>query len=319
MAGAGPMAEAHVCALVQAGYAPNRILVVGRGRERVEALAARHGVGAAWGGAEALESSAPIAVVAVTEDALAATATALVERGATRVLVEKPGALEPADLDRLATCAREAGTLAYVAYNRRFYTSVARARSLIEADGGPLTLAFEFSEVERLVLEDAERRSLPREVLSRWGLANSLHVIDLAFFLAGEPTRISAEHDGALPWHPAGAVYAGSGGTELGALFAYHAAWSGAGRWAVEVTTSARKLVLRPLETLQQQLRGSFALEQVDLPFESPGVKPGLRGQLAAFLGRDDAEALCTLDTAVARLEIGREILGYGARPQIER
>jgi predicted dehydrogenase len=307
------MAEAHVSALVQAGYAPTRILVVGRERERVEALAARQGVEAAWGGVAALDRSAPVAIVAVTESALAPTASALVERGARRLLVEKPGALDPGDLEHLAERAQSVGAAVYVAYNRRFYRSVACARALIEEDGGPLAVAFEFSEVERLVLDDAERRGLQADVLSRWGLANSLHVIDLAFFLAGEPDRLSTERVGSLPWHPAGAVYAGSGATERGALFAYHAVWSGAGRWGVELTTKARKLVLRPLETLQQQLRGSFALEDVDVPAEPSGSKPGLHDQLAAFLSADDApaEPLCTLEIAAARLVLAQKILGY--------
>lgn len=310
VAGAGPMAEEHVKALLAAAIPPERVLVVGRGRVRAETLAARYGVTAAWGGAEAIGQSPPVAIVAVAEDSLAPAAGALAARGATHILVEKPAALASAGLEPL----REARAAVFVAYNRRFYASVERARELIDADGGPIAVAFDFTEVESLVLRDAGRRNLPAEVLARWGIANSLHVIDLAFHLGGEPSMLRAERSGSLDWHPAGAVFAGSGTTARGALFAYTAAWSGAGRWSVEVVTPARKLVLRPLETLQEQLRGSFALEPVHLPPEPEGLKPGLRAQLAAFLAARDASPdprLCTLDQAAARLRQAEEILGY--------
>jgi predicted dehydrogenase len=308
------MAEEHLRALIAAGFDPAAILVSGRGRERAETLAGRYGARAAWGGAEALDEAAPLGVVAVDEPAAPAAVARLVERGARHVLVEKPGALSSADLRELARATT--GASVFVGYNRRFYPSVDRARALIEEDGGPLAVAFEFTEIESRVLADAARRDLGSEVLSRWGAANSLHVIDLAFHLGGAPEELAANRAGSLDWHPAGAVFAGRGRTDRGALFVYLATWSGAGRWAVEVTTRRRRLVLRPLETLQQQARDSFALERVGVEAEPDGVKPGLDGQLRAFLAaaRDgDADPrLCALDEAIGRIELAERIFGYG-------
>ena len=133
--------------------------------------------------------------------------------------------------------------------------------------------------------------------------------------VVGEPVELDVRRAGSLPWHPSGATFAGSGRTGDGALFAYGAAWDGAGRWSVEVTTRRRKLVLRPLEELQEQLLGSFALEPVALPGEPAGVKPGLAGQLAAFLsvagGAPADPALCPLPAAVERLRTASRMLGY--------
>jgi predicted dehydrogenase len=308
--GAGQMAEEHLRALLAAGVAADAVLLIGRGRDRAERLAARYGIAARWGGFESLAQSPPNVVIAVPETELAAATRLLIERGARRVLVEKPGALSPTELDGIDA------DRVFVAYNRRFYPSVSRARRLIAADGGVLSTAFDFTEIEQRVLEDAARRGLSPAVLARWGCANSLHLIDLAFHLAGEPARIHPIRSGTLPWHPSGAVFVGAGELHTGGLFSYGATWNGAGRWSVEVTTGERKLVLRPLETLHEQRRGSFALEPVELEPEPDGIKAGLSGQSQAFLavtrGGQVDPALCTLAEARARLELANRIFGYG-------
>jgi hypothetical protein len=153
------------------------------------------------------------------------------------------------------------------------------------------------------------------EVLARWGLVNSSHVVDLGFHLAGRPREWAQRRRGRLPWHPSGAVFAGAGETEHGALFAYVGTWSGAGRWGVEISTAARKLVLRPLEELRVQEKGSFDVEPVELDAEPAGLKPGLRGQLGAFLSRaagDEPDPrLCPLREALAVWRETAAIFGY--------
>lgn len=309
IAGAGPMAEEHLRALLAVRVPRESILVVGRGRERAVRVGHGHGVATRWGGIESLQNVPPLAIVAVAETELAGAVRHLLGRGARAVLVEKPGALSVHGLDGIA------GDAVFVGYNRRFLPSTRRARELVADDGGAVATVFDFTEIEERVLSDARRRDLPRIVLERWGIANSLHVIDLAFHLGGEPSRLSAHRTGSLPWHPAGAVFAGSGELVSGGLFSYQATWSGVGRWSVELTTRKRKLVLRPLETLTQQLHGLQAPESLEIVPEPDGVKPGLAGQARAFLdaardGRVDP-ALCTLAEARARLRLAAEMFGY--------
>jgi predicted dehydrogenase len=305
--GAGPMGREHVLAALALGLDPGRIEVVARGEERARALAADLGTGWRAGGVEALREAPPAAVVAVGVPELAGAAAALAALGCPHVLLEKPGALRRNDLAGLAT----RRTQFAVALNRRFYASVDAARRLIEEDGGPLSATFEFTELEERVLAEGH----PPEVLERWGIVNSLHVIDLFRQLAGEPDRCRGEVSGGLPWHPAGATFSGSGRTSRGALFAYVATWGGAGRWGLEVATSRRKLILRPLEELRVQRRGSFDVELASLPPDPDGTKPGLTGQLAAFLawsaGAPPDPRLCTLDDALASYELTESILAY--------
>jgi predicted dehydrogenase len=292
---------------------------VGRSPERAAAFAAALGVECRAGGIEALaDADVPqTAIVATSHDQLAPVGAALLERGCRALLLEKPGALSSQELERLADAVEVAGAQAFVAFNRRFYRSVAAARAALDADGGPLSASFDFTEIEARILAERAAGTVDDASLARWGVANSLHVIDLFLHLAGRPTRWTPIRRGALPWHPSGAVFAGSGVTDRDVLFAYLATWSGAGRWGLELTTAARKLVLRPLEELAASERGSFALEPVELPAAPDDLKEGVAAQLDAFLrtaaGERVDERLCTVREAAAHVAVAEQILGYEA------
>lgn len=310
--GAGAMASAYADALRILGRL-GETRVHGRGRRRAEALGAVTGVPATWGGTAMLAELAPptAAIVAVDHVELPAVTVALARAGCRLLLVEKPGALSAAELEQVEREVESAGASVYVAYNRRFYPSVDAARRVIAEDGGVLACSFEFTEIEQ--------RTLAAEpdvhALERWGVVNSLHVIDLAVHLAGEPEELSPYRAGSLPWHPAGAVYAGAGRTVTRALLTYVATWSGAGSWGLELTTPRRRLELRPLEQLKTRGTGAFVSEPVTLEPEPEGTKPGLVAQTRAFLDATSGAApdprLCPLSEAVSRLRLAERILGY--------
>lgn len=316
MVGAGEMAAYHLEALAQRGALNVRVL--GRGAASCDALAGRFGVPCHPGGLESLPTlpRPDLAIVAAPVTELVDLGLALLEHGARSLLIEKPGALYAAPLRALAVAAARDGVPAWIAYNRRFFRSVAEARRIIAEDGGPLAGMVEVTEVEELVLRERALKGLPTDVLERWGVVNPLHVLDLFFFLAGRPRDLSARQSGSLSWHRRGAQFAGHGATESGATFSYWGAWGGVGRWGIEVATPRRKLVLRPLEELWEQRRGSFALERIAIDPEPVGVKPGLPAQLesalAAAAGEAPDDRLCSLTDAADRIELAERIFGYG-------
>jgi predicted dehydrogenase len=312
LVGTGAMAADYVRALEAAGVDLATVTAVGRHDERARAFQELTSVVAQGGGVEGLETVPGRAIVATSIDSLAAVTRQLLERGCEHILVEKPGGLFAHELEALRTLANEHGARVHVAYNRRFYPAVDAARAAIEADGGLLSATFDFTELTDRVLAAAREQGVSETILARWGIANSSHVIDLFLHLAGSPTRIATERSGALDWHPSGAVFGGAGATETGALFSYAATWSGAGRWGLELTTAQRKLVLRPLESLAEQETGSFALRDVPIEPEPGDTKPGLVGEVRAFLAGDDPR-LCTLDDALRTLRVTAEICGYDA------
>ena len=298
--GAGPMAAEYVKVLRALAIAP---IVVGRGARSAAKFTKETGVAAAEGGLEAYVDRNPgelprMAIVATGEKWIGSAAMALMKHGVRRLLVEKPGGIDVDDIRAVDRCARDCGARVYVGYNRRFYASVEAAKRIIAEDGGVTSFHFEFTEWGHVIsaLEKEEG------VKEQWFLANSTHVIDLAFHLGGRPARMSAFAGGTLPWHPAASVFAGAGLSDGGALYSYHANWQAPGRWSVEVLTRKRRLVFRPMERLQVQLIGSVAIEYVEIDDAlDKEFKPGLHRQVSAFLA-DDASILPTISDQVSML-----------------
>lgn len=268
------------------------LVVAGRGESSAAAFALQTQIEPETGGIDrvlgSLEPVPDTGVVAVSVAELAPVTRSLIEAGVRRILVEKPAGLKRDEVGDLVSRAQTSRSAVFVAYNRRFYASVARARELIVEDGGVTSFIFDFTELSGRVAESAQ----PSEVKARWFVANSTHVVDLAFFLGGEPAEISTRVGGSLSWHPV-ASFVGAGKSTTGATFSYHADWTGPGRWGVEVVTSKRRLVLRPLEELKVQEHGEWVASPVDLGTDiDTRFKAGLHAQARAFLAGDDRDLM---------------------------
>jgi len=280
--GAGPMAMAYADVLKDLDA---DIRVIGRGEKSAAAFSEKTGLEVRTGGLEDYLSSGEElpghAIVSTPVDALAPNTKALIAAGVNNILVEKPAGLTPEETQDLSNFADEHGADVYVAYNRRFYSSVMAAKKLIEADGGATSLRMEFSEFAFRIKEVPTAA----HIKSQWLYANSTHVLDMGFFLAGYPKTISGMHAGGSDWHPAGSQFVGHGQLENGGLFSYHADWDAAPRWMVEVMTSKRNLMFNPLEKLNERSPEGFAITSVDLDDDlDTRFKPGLHAQTNAFL-----------------------------------
>lgn len=246
-----------------------------------------------------------VAIVAVSEDQLGVVNLKIMEGGVKTILVEKPGGLDFEDIHKVHQQAKEKGVEVYIAYNRRFYASIARANEIIEEDGGVLSIVFDFTEAVHKIVPLVR----PVAVKENWFLQNSTHVIDLAFFLAGLPKKMSSYTSGSLPWHPKGAIFAGSGITHKEVLFSYHGDWKAPGRWSVEVMTKNNKLIFKPLEKLQVQELGSFEIKELPLNDNlDTDFKAGIYKEVQSFLG--DKKNLCTIEEQVGNLKYYQQILG---------
>jgi len=310
--GAGRMAIAYAKVLRALG---RDVHAIGRSEAGAAAFTAETGAPCRAGGLPTdlaeLAGVASAAIVAVNVDQLAETSRRLIDGGVRRLLIEKPAGVDPTEIADLAADAEARGVEAYVAYNRRFYASVDAARQAIEEDGGVTSVAFEFTELSDVIAKSPN----PPAVKANWLYANSTHVIDLAFFLGGEPTALAAEIDGALDWHPAAARFAGAGRTDRGALFSYMAEWDGPGRWSVEAATRRRRLILRPMEQLHVQTRGAFSIDPVEIDDALDRTyKPGLYAQTKAFLDAASDPRLLTLGDHLRRVRAIYTPIYRGAR-----
>lgn len=268
-------------------------LAVGRGAASARAFEEATGHAPRLGGLAALLAEPPhprptAAVIAVPVDDLAATAETLLHANVKHLLIEKPAGVDAAECRAIADAAARHHASAFVAFNRRFYDSVTQARRIIDDDGGPTSIDFEFTEVSDVIAASA---FTPR-VKAHWVLANSAHVIDTAVHLAGEPVELAARTSGSLAWHPAAARFAGMGVTDRGALLSYHADWDAPGRWGIDVMTRRHRLILRPMEKLAVQKRGSFDIEPRPAADDADTrCKPGILRQTEAFLRVSEGHA----------------------------
>lgn len=285
--------------------------IIGRGNVSAAACEEKTGVPVTRGGlATFLRSQSSVwghAIVAVNVDALAESTVQLIKHGVKKILVEKPAGLNSAELEAVRCIADLNGAKVYIAYNRRFYAATFRALEMIEEDGGLLSCNFEFTEWGHVI----ERLTKGPGVKEKWFLGNSTHVVDLAFYLAGRPAQLSCYTAGSLPWHPAASVFAGAGITERNVVFSYQANWESPGRWGVEVLTSKRRLIFRPMESLHVMQKGSVKIDPVEIDdSRDKEFKPGLYEQVTCFLS-GKAAGLCSLDEHVGHFDFYCKIAGY--------
>jgi predicted dehydrogenase len=285
LVGAGPMAADHFAVLRALGC---NVVVCGRSISSAQSFEAKTGFNVAHTDLRScldIEKGFDAAIIAVGMEQLGPATELVLQAGIPNVLVEKPAGMNISEIRQISEKAAGLNATVSVAYNRRFYASVSEALRIIASDGGLTSVHFEFTEWAHTI----EPLTKFPGVKENWLLANSSHVIDLAFFFAGEPEKFSSYAAGSLSWHPR-SVFTGAGITTKNVLFSYNANWDAPGRWGLELLTKSSRLILRPLEGLLLQKKGSVAIEPVALNDEQDRkFKPGLYEQNLAFLtGRNE-------------------------------
>lgn len=287
-------------------------VAIGRGKKSVDEFIDNTQHDAIEGGIEnflKLKPEIPShAIVTVSVENLSSTATTLLQYGIKNILLEKPGVCNPSEIYELVQLTREKNANVFIAYNRRFYASTLKAQEIIKEDGGVTSFMFEFTEWPHKIAPffDGGKR------FQYWFLANSTHVVDLAFYLGGKPIQLYCFTSGGNDWHPSSTVFTGAGVSDSGALFNYHANWDAPGRWFVEICTKKHRLYFKPLETLQIQNIGSVDLNPVVLENKTDlKFKPGLYLQINSFL-KNAFSCFCKIDEQEEYIEkIYNKISGY--------
>lgn len=299
--GAGAMAIEYAKTLANLGITP---VVMGRGEQSAAAFSEATGLPVGTGPLDqqlaGVAELPKVAIVTVNAMFLTDATTTLIKAGVIRLLVEKPAALDRAELDRLTAVANDEGAEVALGYNRRYASSVRRARDMVDEDGGVVSVKFDFSEPSRRI---ATLDKPERELLT-WFYGNSSHVVDLALHFSGGLTHLSAMTAGGVDWHPQSGIFVGHGRGANGALVSWHSNWVGPGRWGLEVVTAERRLIMQPLEQLRIQTHDGFAETPVEIDMTlDQEFKPGLMRQVRAFLSGEEADHLCSLDEHRSRFD----------------
>ena len=308
LVGAGYMAQNHAKVLSALG---KEYIVVGRGEETAQKFEKETGHYVIRGGIKGylatIKSKIDTAIITLPADHLKDASIELIKYGVTNILAEKPAGLNVNEINELSIVAEKLKATVFVAYNRRFFSSVSAAQKIINDDGGVTSFNFEITEWGHVIAEQPH----PKHIKDCQFLCNTSHVVDLAFYLGGKPKDIACFTEGSTDWHSRSAVFSGAGQTVNGSLFAYHGNWNAPGRWSVEMLTNAHRLILRPMEQLQIQKIGSVAIEEYTIDDELDlKYKPGLYRQLETFLSVNKGD-LCTIHEHLKNCQVYAKMANY--------
>jgi len=299
--GAGPMAVTYAGVLKALNV---EFTVIGRGESSASKFEAEVGVEVICGGLEEYLEKCSVtyskAIISTGVNQLASNARCLIDAGVRYILIEKPGALNFDELISLNEYASKKQSRIYIAYNRRFLESVQCCRKMLKADGGVKSFHFEFTEWSDAIGKIGK----DPEVLKQWMFANSTHVIDLGFYIGGEPESMATfiGQLGNVEWHPEAASFSGAGITKQGATFSYCANWDAPGRWSLEFMSTNYRFIFSPMEQLKIVKRNTVTVEEVEHHYSvDKQYKPGLYDQVNSFL--DARSGLMTLGAQVERLK----------------
>ena len=223
------------------------------------------------------------------------------------VLLEKPAGYDLADATSILEAATKAGSRAYVALNRRAYSSTRQALARLADNAGPRFVKV-MDQQDQQAARDIYKE--PPEVVRNYMYANSIHLIDyFRVFGRGEVAGVVP----VVPWTPEkpGMVVSkidfSSGDVGL-----YEGVWDGPGPWAVSVVTPRERLEMRPLEQVAVQLRGERKVTALEIDPDDSAFKPGLRYQaLQAIVAvRGEPHHLPTLADSWQSMNLVARIFG---------
>jgi predicted dehydrogenase len=208
-------------------------------------------------------------------------------------LLEKPAGYDLADATGILDAASRADSKAYVALNRRTYSSTRQALARLADNSGPRFVKVMDQQDQQAAREIYKE---PPEVVRNYMYANSIHLIDyFRVFGRGEVTGVVP----VLPWTP----------EKPGIVVSKIEFSSG----DVSVVTPRERLEMRPLEQVSLQLRGERKVAALDLDPDDTAFKPGLRYQAmqAVAAVRGEPHHLPTLADSWQSMNLVARIFGF--------
>jgi predicted dehydrogenase len=221
-------------------------------------------------------------------------------------LIEKPPGLSSEECKSLAHLAKAGNVINIVALNRRFYSTMQKARDYILKKGPLVSVTVEAPEKFELV-----KKMHPPHIQNRWFFANGIHCIDLMRFFGGDVADVksisqrwfSEQNDS----------FSALLKFRSGATGTYISHWTSPGRWSVNLYGQKCRVNIAPLEQgifIDQD--GVETLIEVDEKDRS--FKTGLFAQDQYFVncvksGCQSSFPASDLEDAVKSLELAESIL----------
>jgi predicted dehydrogenase len=298
--GAGYMANEHMRAFADA----EEFILTGvcsRTRDKAEALARQHAIGLVTDSIAELyeKTQADLLVISVSE--LSVREVALEAFQFPWVcLFEKPVGYNLAEAKLIQQAAQVSYRKAFVALNRRHYSSTRHVLNGLE-DVKESRIIQVFDQEDPAAALEA---GVPQVVVQNWMFANSIHLVDYLRLLGRGSVQcvepiIAWNAD--CPGFVVAKIQFSSGDIGL-----YQAAWNAPGPWAVTVSTSKRRWEMRPLEQATVQTYGSRRHELLPVHEWDSNFKPGLRLQVQEAIKalRGETHCLPSIEEALESMQL---------------
>ena len=186
------------------------------------------------------------------------------------ILFEKPIGLGIIEYEEISEICKKRFSKAFVALNRRYYSSTERMIEMLKDINGPRYVEINDQEI---INSDVKKIKHPR-VIENWMYGNSIHLIDYIDILCrGSLSEIKImDH-----WNPHNPrLVSARFNFDSGDVANYVAIWNAPAPWSVRVFTKSKYLVSQPIETLSYIDQNSRQLIKVQLDTVDVKYKPGL-------------------------------------------
>ena len=273
LVGTGPMAKLHAAAF--ASVENVRIVkCASRSLEKARAFAAENGIAEGVTQDELFARPDVDGLIIVVPAAHMAEVSARAAETGLPLFMEKPVGLDPEETAAAAALIKQPHM---VGLNRRFYEVLQAGKRIIDEAGGARFVEIHMPEDLRAV-----EHLYQGKALSNWQYGNSVHLIDLFRFFAGE--AVSARPNTTLrDWWDRS--YCGVVDFENGARGVFNAQWYAPGPWRVSVYARDVAVYFAPIERgLVMRSPGRQTSELVPEGHDKT-LKAGFHGQAAAFAG----------------------------------
>lgn len=219
-----------------------------------------------------------------------------------KCLIEKPVGYNLQEAEFIASYARNKNIVAYVALNRRHYSST---RYILEELNKINSKRYIYIQDQEDTIS-ALKAGQPKVVVENWMYANSIHLIDyFSFFARGSITKI----DNVVKWDKYNpSIVIAKIEFSSGDIGLYQAFWNMPSPWIVSVTTEESRFELKPIEFVSKQSYGNRLVENIKQHSWDEIFKPGLRRQaeLAVLAASANIEKvdLPTLDDSLESMKL---------------
>lgn len=190
-----------------------------------------------------------------------------------KCLIEKPVGYNLEEAEFITDYANKKGIVAYVALNRRHYSSTQQVLDKLKKINSNRFISIQDQEDGLAAIKAGQ----PSIVVENWMYANSIHIIDyFTLFARGNIVKIDniIEWDSNKPFLVLSKIEYSSGDIGL-----YQAIWNAPSPWVVSITTNEMKYELKPIESASQQIYGQRVVENIEIHDWDKKFKPGLRKQ----------------------------------------